>query len=97
MTMIDHELSAAHAAQWLANELRDGRDYGLLLADQRRGKRRTWTPFHTGKGKRAFYYLSDLRAFADVERKRSLSEKPIRKVERDEFSALPPTKILGFV
>lgn len=97
MTMIDHELSAAHAAQWLANELKDGRDYGLLLADQRRGRRREWTPYHTGKGGRVFYYLSNLRALADAERKRSLSEKPIRKVERDEFSALPPTKILGFV
>ena len=61
------------------------------------GRRRNWVTYHMGKGGRVFYYLSNLRAFADAERKRSLAEKPIRKVERDEFSALPPTKILGFV
>ena len=91
--MLDHEMSAASAAQYLHEKLGDGRSYYSLLQDMRRHRRRSCIPFHKdGRGK-AWYYKADLDTFVDEEQKRSLAKRHDYLVIREETgigSWLPP-------
>jgi hypothetical protein len=98
-TMIDIEMSASHAADFLADELADGRDYSRKLADMRRGRGSYELPFHRVRG-RAYYYKTDLQAFVAAELAKSRAAKPMKKVERHEGllgSHLPPSKVIGII
>jgi len=93
--MIDTELTAASAAQYLQEQIGDGRAYYSVLQDMRRHRRVCRIPFHRGERGWAFYFKADLDAFIDAEFKRSLSKRHDHLVERDSSplgSWTPPTK-----
>ena len=95
MTAIDREMTATSAAQYLAEQLQDGRAYYSVLQDMRREKRVCRIPFHRGERGRALYYKSDIDAFIATEMKRALGLRPDYLVERidDEIGSwVPPVK-----
>jgi hypothetical protein len=97
MTAIDREMPAASAAQYLQNQLADGRSYSSLLQDMRREKRICRIPFHKDMRGWAWYYKADLDAFIEDEHKRSRVKRHDFLVERDDStlgSWAPPTKRL---
>lgn len=99
-TMIDTEMGASHAADYLAEHIDDGRDYSRKLSDLRRGKGRYKLPFHRDGRTWAFYYKSHLDEFIASELARVRVKKPIKTVERHDGhlgSILPPTKVLAIV
>ena len=98
--MIDIEMGASHAADYLAEHIGDGRDYSRKLADMRRGKGGYELPFHRDRGGRAFYYKSHLDEFIEAELRRVKAKKPIKKVERHDGhlgAILPPSKVIGVI
>lgn len=61
--MLDVEMTAARAAQYLQDNLSTGLSYGHLLADMRRGRRSRDIPHHHNEKGWAMYYRTDLDAF----------------------------------
>jgi hypothetical protein len=98
--MTDIEMSASHAAEYVAKHIGDGRDYSRKLADMRRGRGSYGLPFHKDSAGRAYYYVSDLDQFIAFETQRVRAVKPIKKVERYDGalgSLLPPSRVVGIV
>lgn len=97
MAMLDHEMKAMAAANYLSEVLGDGRSYYSMLQDMRRHKRPCRIPSHKDDRGHAWYYKSDLDAFIKEEQKKALSPRVDYLVERDDSSLgsfFPPTKIL---
>ncbi len=99
-TMPDQQFAASHAAEYLAKQIGDARDYSRKLADLRRGRGSYQLPFHRDGAGRAFYYKTHLDEFVAHELGRARARKPIKKVERHDGhlgAILPPSKVIALV
>ena len=95
MTALDHEMSAASAAQYLTDQIGDGRSYYSMLQDMRRNRRKFCIPFHRDARGHTLYYKSDLDAYIATEGRHMVSLRPdylVRRVDSEIGSWVPPVK-----